>query len=52
METEKLFELKTDWTNKSRTLIVCSRGATSKHRHLMLDLFNLLPHAKKDVLHI
>lgn len=29
--------------------MVCSRGINQRHRHLMLDLFNLLAHGKKDV---
>ena len=27
---------------------MCSRGVTQKHRHLMQDLYDLLPHCKKE----
>ena len=38
------------WENKQRTLIVSSRGPTQRHRHLMHDIFSLMPHSKKEVL--
>ncbi|KAK7948035.1 uncharacterized protein PG986_008921 [Apiospora aurea] len=34
---------------KSRVLIVPSRGITYRHRHLMNDLFAMMPHGKRDV---
>lgn len=34
--------------NKQRVLIVPSRGVTFLHRHLIGDLANMLPHARKD----
>ena len=34
--------------NKQRTLILTSRGVTSRHRHLLQDLQTLIPHHKKD----
>ncbi|KAF9359334.1 Ribosome biogenesis protein brx1 [Mortierella sp. NVP85] len=34
--------------NKQRVLLLSSRGITFRHRHLLADLENLLPHAKKD----
>ncbi|KAG0245328.1 Brix domain-containing protein [Mortierella sp. GBAus27b] len=34
--------------NKQRVLLLSSRGITFRHRHLLSDLDNLLPHAKKD----
>jgi hypothetical protein len=37
-----------DWVNKSRTLVVSSRGMTVNQRSLMLSLFALMPHSKKD----
>ncbi|KFM27033.1 Ribosome biogenesis protein brx1 [Auxenochlorella protothecoides] len=37
-----------DFKNKERVLIVTSRGITFRYRHLMLDMMQLLPHAKKD----
>jgi len=33
---------------KQRVLILCSRGATNRFRHLMQDLRTLLPHSKKE----
>jgi len=37
------------FVNKTeRTLVLASRGTTSRYRHLMLDLMTLLPNAKKD----
>ncbi|KAF9198353.1 Ribosome biogenesis protein brx1 [Haplosporangium sp. Z 27] len=34
--------------NKQRVLLLSSRGITFRHRHLLSDLGNLLPHTKKD----
>ncbi|KAL9604229.1 MAG: hypothetical protein Q9219_000627 [cf. Caloplaca sp. 3 TL-2023] len=34
--------------NKQRVLILSSRGITYRHRHLMNDLYALLPHSRKD----
>ncbi|OCK82812.1 Brix-domain-containing protein [Lepidopterella palustris CBS 459.81] len=34
--------------NKQRLLILSSRGVTYRHRHLMNDLYSLLPHSRKD----
>ncbi|OCL13573.1 Brix-domain-containing protein [Glonium stellatum] len=34
--------------NKQRVLILSSRGVTYRHRHLMNDLYSLLPHSRKD----
>lgn len=36
------------YTNKQRVLVVASRGITARHRHLLEDLKNLIPHHKKD----
>jgi ribosome biogenesis protein BRX1 len=36
------------WKNRQRTLVVCSRGVSHQHRHLMNDLLRLLPHSKKE----
>eukprot|EP01095_Lingulamoeba_sp_RSL-Kostka_P004289 TRINITY_DN1538_c2_g2_i1.p1 TRINITY_DN1538_c2_g2~~TRINITY_DN1538_c2_g2_i1.p1 ORF type:complete len:294 (+),score=66.80 TRINITY_DN1538_c2_g2_i1:70-951(+) len=36
------------YLNKQRTLVFCSRGITSRYRHLMQDIRMLLPHSKKD----
>merc|ERR1711939_752578 len=38
-------------TYKQRVLVLGSRGITERHRHLMSDLFAMLPHAKKDSKH-
>ena len=35
--------------NKQRVLILSSRGVTYRHRHLLNDLYSLLPHSRKDV---
>lgn len=32
-----------------KVLILASRGINARHRHLMLDLHNLLPHSKKGI---
>jgi hypothetical protein len=37
-----------EWTNRSRTLLVTSRGVTAHQRRFVLELFNLLPHVKKE----
>ncbi|KAL1302508.1 hypothetical protein AAFC00_002897 [Neodothiora populina] len=34
--------------NKQRVLILSSRGITYRHRHLLNDLYSLLPHSRKD----
>jgi len=34
--------------NKQRCLLLCSRGVTSRFRHLLEDLRTLIPHHKKD----
>ncbi|CAI2349140.1 unnamed protein product [Caenorhabditis sp. 36 PRJEB53466] len=44
-ETRKRAEL---WTNRERVLVMCSRGADVRTRHLMTDIKALLPHAKGD----
>lgn len=37
-----------DWVNKTRTLIVASRGVSHQERHLVNDLVNLIPNSKKE----
>ena len=37
-----------DWINKTRTLIVASRGVSHQERHLVNDLINLIPNSKKE----
>ncbi|ORY09921.1 Brix domain-domain-containing protein [Clohesyomyces aquaticus] len=34
--------------NKQRVLILSSRGVTQRHRHLLLDLYSLMPHSRKE----
>ena len=34
--------------NRQRVLILTSRGVTYRHRHLLNDLYSLLPHSRKD----
>mmetsp|Transcript_9452 Transcript_9452/g.28447 ORF Transcript_9452/g.28447 Transcript_9452/m.28447 type:complete len:447 (+) Transcript_9452:201-1541(+) len=36
------------WRNKEKVLMLTSRGIPPRHRHLMLDLGQLLPGAKRD----
>lgn len=36
------------YINKQRVLVLSSRGVTSRFRHLMEDLRNMIPHHKKD----
>ena len=36
------------YQNKQRCLVVCSRGASARHRHLLEDLKKLMPHHKSD----
>jgi len=33
---------------KQRVLILSSRGVTYRHRHLLNDIYSLLPHSRKD----
>ena len=37
------------YRNKQKILVSCSRGCTSRYRHLMNDMRELLPHHRKDV---
>jgi len=39
---------KTVYKNKQRTLVFSTRGISGRDRHLMEDLRDLMPHAKKD----
>ncbi|CAK7901829.1 ribosome biogenesis protein Brx1p [[Candida] anglica] len=39
---------KTKHINRQRLLVISSRGVTYRHRHLISDLLNLLPHARKE----
>ncbi|KAI4749727.1 ribosome biogenesis protein-like protein Brx1 [Aureobasidium sp. EXF-12298] len=40
--------LSTGPKNRQRVLILSSRGITYRHRHLLNDLYSLLPHSRKD----
>ena len=48
IETTTSTEGPAKFHNKQRTLILASRGIHAKHRHLMKDLRNLLPHTKTE----
>lgn len=45
---EPAFKSDGRYHNKQRCLILCSRGVTSRFRHLLEDLRTLIPHHKKD----
>lgn len=49
-EDEQVFYSKEDpeWVNKTRTLIVSSKGMTARQRAFMLSIFTLMPHSKKE----
>ncbi|KAF2012561.1 ribosome biogenesis protein-like protein Brx1 [Aaosphaeria arxii CBS 175.79] len=34
--------------NKQRVLVLSSRGVTYRHRHLLQDLYSLMPHSRKE----
>jgi len=36
------------WTNKTRVLVLAARGISFRGRHLMDDIFQMMPHAKSD----
>jgi len=48
MGIEPAFRSDGRYHNKQRCLILCSRGVTSRFRHLLEDLRTLIPHHKKD----
>lgn len=37
-----------NFINRQRTLLITSRGVTYRHRHLIQDLYKLMPHARKE----
>lgn len=39
---------KETFRNKQRVLVTSSRGVTFRHRHLISDLTNMMPHARKE----
>jgi ribosome biogenesis protein BRX1 len=44
----KYIQKDTRWRNKQRTLVFCSRGVSSRFRHLTDDIRKLLPHHKAE----
>ncbi|KAF2254084.1 brix domain-containing protein 2 [Trematosphaeria pertusa] len=38
----------TEKRNRQRVLILSSRGVTFRHRHLLQDLYSLMPHSRKE----
>ncbi|EPZ31308.1 Brix-domain-containing protein [Rozella allomycis CSF55] len=48
IETAQLKTSEKQSLEKEKTLVLCSRGSTSRFRHLMKDLMMLLPHAKQE----
>lgn len=44
----KYIQKDTRWRNKQRTLVFCSRGVSSRFRHLSEDVRKLLPHHKAE----
>jgi len=36
------------WTNKTRVLVLAARGISFRGRHLMDDIFHMMPHAKSE----
>jgi len=47
-DTPQNQEKKSKWINRQRTMVLSSRKVTHQERHLMKDILNLLPHAKKE----
>lgn len=41
-------KMESQWKNHQRTLVVCSRGVSHQHRHLLNELISLMPHCKKE----
>ncbi|KAM3177742.1 hypothetical protein ACTXT7_003955 [Hymenolepis weldensis] len=39
---------KKQWTNRERTLVLCSRGVSFLGRHIMKDLITMMPHSKSE----
>ncbi|VVT49167.1 uncharacterized protein SAPINGB_P002136 [Magnusiomyces paraingens] len=37
-----------EFKNRQRVLIICSRGTTFRHRHLVNDLASMMPHGRKE----
>lgn len=47
-ESKKENKPKESFKNRQRVLLITSRGVTQRHRHLVADLFRMLPHARKE----
>jgi len=49
LEKAKEGKLDSNYVNKQRCLVFCSRGIIPRYRHLLEDFRKLIPHHKKDV---
>lgn len=49
LEDAEYIKKASDWKNKQRVLLFCSRGVTSIARHLLSDLKILIPHHVSEV---
>ncbi|QLQ80289.1 hypothetical protein HG537_0D02900 [Torulaspora globosa] len=45
---KKIVRNEKQFMNKQRTLLISSRGVNFRHRHLIQDLYALLPHSRKE----
>ncbi|QLL34370.1 hypothetical protein HG536_0G02310 [Torulaspora globosa] len=45
---KKIVRNEKQFMNKQRTLLISSRGVNFRHRHLIQDLYSLLPHSRKE----
>lgn len=45
---KKIARNEKQFMNKQRTLLISSRGVNFRHRHLIQDLYSLLPHSRKE----
>jgi ribosome biogenesis protein BRX1 len=48
-EQQKLKRFRDGYINKQHVLVLCTKGINHRHRHLMKDIRELMPHSKKDV---
>ncbi|KAH3679076.1 hypothetical protein WICMUC_001272 [Wickerhamomyces mucosus] len=47
-KSSKEVDEKKSYINRQRVLLISSRGITFRHRYLIQDLYNLLPHSRKE----
>jgi ribosome biogenesis protein BRX1 len=47
-DKKKSSDTNESYSNKQRVLIISSRGITARHRHLIQDLANMMPHGRKE----